>query len=447
MAIIPRVKSLLQAVPRPLGTMLSYVPYRLRPGIGPPYARYQRDIEIFEQLESPQKKGFIVAKIQRLLRAAMRVPFYHRLYQAHGVCPEDVRSLVDIANLPIVTKEMLKAVPLQERSFPVRSRYLTNTGGSSGSPLSFYITISLIPSEWAHMHTIWSKLGYTQSMLKLVFAGRNLGNRSFLYDGLRHQYSVNVYKGLESVLNDLRKITRNTSIRYLHGYPSAVAEFAQGCERFAPDLVDTLRQTLRGAFLGSEYPAQVYRHRIESVFDIPTISWYGHSERAILAWEKEGEFIYHPFQTYGYCEVVPNPDTGGWKLIGTSYENFASPFVRYDTGDDVEPVEIRDGILISFRVRSGRAGEFVRDRRGVKISLTALIFGRHHRIFEIARFVQVRQEKDGEILVIVTPQKPLTTGFVFAEWFDTTGLDMKIDFEIVDKPILSTSGKVTLKVK
>jgi len=166
----------------------------------------------------------------------------------------------------------------------------------------------------------------------------------------------------------------------------------------------------------------------------------------IFSQEKEEKFVYKPFQTYGYCEVIPNEETEGWRLLGTSYGNFASPFIRYDTGDDVEPLEIRDGLLVSFRIRSGRLGEFVMDRNGVKIPLTALIFGRHHRLFDIAKFIQVRQEKDGEMTVIITLKETSPSGFIFADWFDSTGLDMNIGFEIVEKPILSAAGKVTLKV-
>jgi len=207
-----------------------------------------------------------------------------------------------------------------------------------------------------------------------------------------------------------------------------------------------LRTTLQGAFLSSEYPAPMYRDRIEEVFGIPTVSWYGHTERAILAWEKKEKFVYHPFQTYGYCELIPNSETGGWKLIGTSYNNFASPFIRYDTGDDVEPVEIIDGLLISFRVRSGRLGEFVLDRKGVKIPLTAIIFGRHHPLFDISLFIQVHQKHEGHMTVIVTPKEKLSPDFKFKDWFDSSGLDLDIDFKIVEKPILSPSGKVTLKI-
>ncbi len=445
--MIPFLKSHLQDLPRTLGYVLAQIPYGLRPRIGRSYTQYRKLIESFDQLDAEQQKAIIFCKIQKVLHAAMRVPFYGQLYNSHGIKLEDIHSFSDITQLPVVTKEMLRSFRLEDRSLPMRGRYIANTGGSSGSTLDFYITPRLIPIEWAHMHTIWAKLGYKQSMLKLMFVGRNLNNKSIVYDSLRHSYTINVYKEFSEMLPELRKVLKKERFYYLHGYPSALAEFADNCEQQAPDVVKLLKDSLRGAFLGSEYPAPIYRERVESVFGIPTVSWYGHTERAILAWEKNEKCVYHPFQTYGYCEVIPNEESGGWRLIGTSFGNLASPFIRYDTGDDVEPERISEGLLVSFRIRSGRLGEFVLDRRGTKIPLTALIFGRHHRLFDIAKFIQVRQLKEGEMTVIVTLKDVLPSGFVFKDWFDTSGLDMNIGFEIVDKPILSPAGKVTLKIQ
>jgi hypothetical protein len=48
--------------------------------------------------------------------------------------------------------------------------------------------------------------------------------------------------------------------------------------------------------------------------------------------------------------------------------------------------------------------------------------------------------------VLATISEELPKGFVFFEWFDATGLDMEIRFEIIDEPIRSPSGKVVLKV-
>src|SRR5690606_2531494 len=122
-----------------------------------------------------------------------------------------------------------------------------------------------------------------------------------------------------------------------------------------------LSRNLKGVFFGSEYPHSHYRNIIEEVFDVKTISWYGHTERAILAYEKREKFKYDPFLSYGYTEAK-KVDDENYELIGTSYYNFASPLIRYNTKDIISDVESDNGILRSFKVTKGREGEFVVDK-------------------------------------------------------------------------------------
>lgn len=445
--MIHALKSFFQSMPWPVGYVLSKLPYQYRPGLGPAYSMRRSDIEIFGQLSPLDQKQYIFSRVQNSLHKSSSVPFYRDLYASNGIDIDSIRSFQDWDSLPVITKEMLNEYDIKQRSRACKGRYKTNTGGTSGNPLNFYITPELIPNEWAHMHTIWGKLGFRQDHLKLVFAGRNIGSKPLYYDGLRHSYAVNAYKSFDDILHELSSVIRTRNVTYLHGYPSALAEFARNISNIAPDLLEILKMTLRGVFLGSEYPAPIYRQEIENTFMVPIVSWYGHTERAILAWEKHEPYVYHPFQTYGYCEAVKNEETGGWRLVATSYYNFASPFIRYDTGDEIEPVHIEDGILRSFKITAGRVGDFVVDKSGSRISLTALIFGRHHKLFDIARFIQVGQIKHGEMTVFITPKAEFPSEFIFDQWFDRSSLDIEVDYQLIDAPILSGTGKVPLKVK
>ena len=40
------------------------------------------------------------------------------------------------------------------------------------------------------------------------------------------------------------------------------------------------------------------------------------------------------------------------------------------------------GLVKEFAIKEGRSGDFIEDRNGKKIPLTALIFGRHHKAGE-----------------------------------------------------------------
>jgi len=446
MSFVPIIKNVVQNFPEPLGFVISHIPYSLRPGFGKGYKNHRHDMIYYDKLNQLDKKHFIFQRVYKIVDYAIHnVEFYKQFYKTYGFSLTHLKSFEDIKNIPIVTKKDLVSVGIEKRSALQKGRYIQNTGGSSGQTLEFYITPNLISQEWAHMHKIWEKVGYRQRYLKLGFGGMNLKEKPICYDGLRHQYSVNIYKSFQEVSALLSKILSRLDIKYIHGYPSAIYEFACFCENDS-ELLRSLSAKLKGCFLASEYPNPIFRNKIESVFSIPTVSWYGHTERAILAWEKEQPFVYHPFQTYGYCEAVVDSD-GKNKLIGTSYLNMSSPFIRYDTGDMVEPVDNEKGLLKSFRIEAGREGDFITDKRGKKIPLTGFIFGRHHKIFEIAQYVQIMQKVSGKASVFVTPRKELSGDITWQKWFDSEGVDIVLDFKIIEKPVRSPSGKVVLKIQ
>ena len=138
--------------------------------------------------------------------------------------------------------------------------------------------------------------------------------------------------------------------------------------------------------------------------------------------------------TYGLAEVEDG------HLLGTSYHNFDMPLIRYDTGDLVEEV---DG---GFKIKEGRNGDFIEDKNGKKIPLTALIFGRHHKAFDVADYVQIAQTEPGKATLVVSGSQNVLVGKPMSELFDLTNVAIDFDMELVDKPIRTAAGKLKLKV-
>ncbi|MFP4353994.1 MAG: hypothetical protein ACLFUJ_02635 [Phycisphaerae bacterium] len=444
---VTRLKSLLESLPYPAGALLAKIPYSRRPKAGRIYRQRRREMEDFAAATADQQRQFVFQRVRTIACWAYeQTAFYRHHYDRQGFDPRSLDSFDDLRQIPPVNKDMMQQWDLEQRSVDRPGRYVVNTGGSSGHPLGFYIEPSCIGHEWAHMHRIWQEVGYRQDCLKLCFGGRNMGAAPVVYDAARHHYAVNIYRPNGEIVDALERVVRRRKIEFLHGYPSAIHEFATCPELQASPVMQTLRQTVRAVLLGSEYPAPIYRDRIEQTFDCTSISWYGHTERAILAWEADQRYLYQPFQTYGFTEVVEVPGSDQPHLLGTSYYNFASPLVRYDTADEVEAVCQEGGLLRSFRIRGGRSGDYVVDRNGKKISLTALVFGRHHHIFDAAKFVQIAQDQPGKATFIITPlQENLPAGNL-AEMFDLGGMDLECDFMVVDSPVLTPGGKVALKV-
>jgi len=334
--------------------------------------------------------------------------------------------------------------PLEDRSFDVKNRIIVNTGGSSGKPLSFYMDPSRYGNEWAHIHDMWSKLGFNPWDLKLSFDGRvKKVHNKIVYDFARNSLLYDIYGDPQRLSYQLKKKLRKYPIKYLHGYPSAIFEFACYCESLDPSLMHTLRKTLQGAFLSSEFPSPNYRRKIEEVFQIPTQSFYGHTETCVLAVESN-PFEYSVYQTYGYAEAV-NID-GYNNLIGTSYFNFASPLIRYNTADLIQPLAMNGGILSKFSIKEGRSGEYIIDKNGYKIPLTGLIFGRHHELFNYCEHIQVHQQAIGKAIILYVSKHKLSPQQA-SGLFNSKHVDIDFDFRRLDSPILSAAGKASILVR
>jgi len=401
--LIPRLKSTIEELPPCVGRSLARLPYGWRPGFGKVYRERIAEISMVAEMAVEQKREFALKRVRSIVEYAFaRVPFYQDLYQKEGLDPRDIQCFEDIQRIPVVTKTILNAWNLERRSSAAPGRYLVNTGGSSGSTLAMYIMPNSIGHEWAHMHRIWAKLGYRQSDLKFAFGGRDVGSAPLQYDSLRHHFWVNIYRPNAEIAQAMKAVLRKHIVPYVHGYPCAIYDFACYCESEDSELVAMLKQQLRGGMFGSEFPAPIYRDKIESVLGVETVSWYGQTERVVLAWEEREKFAYSPFLSYGFAETGQDGTTGKTKLFATSYYNTASPFIRYDTGDEVSPITQNDGILEEFRVEAGREGDYVIDRNRKKISLTGLVFGRHHEMFDHARFVQVAQDQPGHVTIYVS---------------------------------------------
>jgi len=442
MSLLVKAKNLIEHTPYPIGRLLSRIPYSWR--LGPVYANTLKDIAEFDKISVEEKKRHIFERCKCILAYAYKNnAFYKSFYLAKGFDPNKVQRFEDIERIPIVTKSDLRAVSLEERSNHQRGRICVNTGGTSGEPLQFYLDRHAFAREWAHMHTIWSKGNYATTDLKLTFRGKNLGRDAIRYNAVHNEYYVNAYISPEVQVQSIKPIARK--VRFIHGYPSSVYEFVRYCVKKKPELLEVFRMNLKGVLLGSEYPAPVFRDLIEDQLDTRCICWYGHSEFAIFAPDIRNN-LYIPFHCYGYCEAIPD-GTEKYRLIGTSYYNTASPFIRYDTGDLVTPM-FDKGLLAGFSIEAGRIGDFVEDANGNRISLTSLIFGRHHPIFGQARFVQIRQENPGKATLIVSlsPDHGYEKSEVRAG-FDLSNVAIDFSIEIREKPLRSPSGKVPLLVQ
>ena len=433
------LKKIADNIPYPIGKNIGKIPMGIR--LGASYSALYRIAKSSYQsnhINHPQ-----IEEIKSLLLHSQTIiPLYQHYYEEANFNSNTVRTLDDFKHVPIITKSVMQKHSLDSRSSAHLALKKSNTGGTTGQPLAFYLDKNAYAREWAHMHAIWAQLGYCYTDEKITIRGKNIGSKYYKYNLNQNEFLINAYASLQENIDACRDLVLNRNIKWIHGYPSSVFSFLHELESIDPVLFEILIKKIKGVFLGSEYPAPKYRNYIENHCGLRTISWYGHSEMAVLAPEREpGSGVYFPFQSYGYAEAIP--EGSSHRLIATATHNFATPFIRYDTGDLIDP-NFKNGSLESFRIKEGRNSENVIDKNGRHISLTGLIFGRHHKAFEHSEHIQVRQLLPGQIEVFITAKITRTT---WEELFDFSNSFFDITFSQIETPIRTPSGKVQLLLR
>ncbi|WP_265529483.1 phenylacetate--CoA ligase family protein [Sphingomicrobium marinum] len=430
-------------LPYAVGALLAKVPYGMRPPLRSSFQRANREMALVERLSQEGRRQFVFDRVKAVACHAVRnVEFYRQFYGDYGVDPHRMGDFADIDMLPIVDKAIMQDVPMEDRSATVASRSKVNTGGSSGKPLSFYIEPSAMGHEWAHMLSLWKRIGFTTDQPKIVFSGLYREGELVSYDSVRHSFLLNIASDWQDLADAILADKRARQCRFLHGYPSAMFDFVLWLEKTGHPLIDTFRKNIQGIMLSSEYPVPHLRAAVEEALEAKSVSWYGHTERAVLAGERTEAYNFEPLLSYGFAEAVEID--GAHQLIGTSYYNFASPLIRYNTEDTVLPT-FEGGLLSSFRIDGGRKGDFILDAQNNKIFLTAIIFGRHHALFDHVSHVQVRQEQAGKATIVYSTHEDLAPADA-AQMFDAKAIDVHFDFERRERPYRTKLGKVPLLV-
>ena len=410
------------------------LPFRYR--LGKEYTRFSGLVKETEPASGEQREKYALEKFKAIFDyARAELPFYQRFYQEREVMDLKIESLEDVKKVPTLTKS-----DIRDYADEFKGRYKINTGGTSGEPFSFWIDRAAWAREWAHMHYVWELKGYSYRDLKVTMRGKNLGEKLYVYNPIHNEFVINTYLSPELLKVAVLEIFSKYPVKYIHGYPSAIYAVFSGIEKLLTrSQKASISAVVRACFLGSEYPHPQFVDYLKHVWGFDYISWYGHSEMCILAYDAESKNEYRPFLTYGYTEVEDG------HLIGTSYHNDAMPLIRYDTGDIVSAKYDSNGLVNTFSIEQGRVGDFVTDRHGVQIPLTALLFGRHHKVFDIADYVQVGQESsDGPVTFYVTAK---TIGVrEVNELFDLTNVNQDFNIKVLTAPILTKSGKYTLKI-
>ena len=348
--------------------------------------------------------------------AAAHVPYYREKYAEYGVDVDSIHDVCDIVKLPTIDKEELRTHRNQFISDEYKSKdlmYIT-TSGSTGNPVGFYQKKSILMTEWAYVMHIWSRTGCKPDSSRLVLRGKKIKeggkNPYIFYDHLRRELSCDIFNMTAENLESYCVAIEKYKPEFIHGYMSAVVMLA----KYIESRNGGLKHQFKGILAVSENVLQEQRDYVEKVFETRVFSFYGHSERLVIAGECEKSSLYHIEPLYGYCELLDRngiPANEG-EITGTGFLNDAMPLIRYRTGDiaswnDEKECQCGRNHLILNGVQGRRHQDMLVTAEGAYVSLTALNI--HSDEFDYIIRYKLIQEQPGVVIMKIMPKKGYST--------------------------------------
>jgi phenylacetate-CoA ligase len=374
------------------------------------------------------------SQLKEMLRHANNyVPYYSKVFKKAGFNPEKMNSFYEIQKIPYLTKDLVKKNYSQLISTKKvkGGYYFACTGGTSDLPMNFLLDYKSVFIENAFIYSYRQKLGYKLSDKLITFRWGKYQNGFCKINPMHNEKMLNPFNLSRSTFKNYLVKIRAYKPAFLHGYLSSIYYLAQLMNEYniQPDF------QVKGIFFVSETINDDQRKFVEEYFGAPSTTFYGHSERSVIAPEMERN-AYHFDPLYGYTELVANGSETK-TIAGTGFLNQTMPLIRYVTDD--ECVENESGYKI-YGKRSSALGLIGRNHE----LITQPGFDLRSKTFKNILQSQLIQNNIGKATLCIIPNKAFQqneiSGIKKELHCNVNGL---IDFEVelVDKLILSPRGK------
>lgn len=350
-------------------------------------------------------------KLRYLIKHAYnKVPFYKHIFKENNISPSDINNINDLNKIPIIRKGRFKSDPINNLiSYDHNYQQLIRltTGGSTGEPLSTYITRK--EKDWrAAIHlrsniNCGQKPQYQWATLANVETFQQ--NRQMLR--LFPHSSLPVLWNLDKQLNALLSIKP----RVLDGLSSALWLLAR--EIKSKDITEINPKIIFGT---GELISTSSRREIENTYNSMYFDQLSCSEVGRTSWECTEKTGYHMNVDSTIIQFIDDegeevaPGERG-ELAYTSLHNLAMPIIRYGIQDIGIPIddECPCGITLPLmKMIEGRHNSFIVFPSGYVVSPWRFI--ETLKLFkftdDIEKYRIIQQKKDHiEIHIVKTNDK------------------------------------------
>lgn len=420
--------------------------------------RYLDEYERTQWLSPEETQAMQLEKVRAmLLHCSENVPYYRRLFADIGFDPRKVESLEQLAEIPVLTRDLIRENQddlIDERVDP-SSLLSYGTGGSTGNPLQFRLSHDFYERRMAGQFR-----GYR-------WAGWDLGNKTLWFWGVSGRINPRPSPWRKAFKKWLYQLAWRNVVKTLYQFSEPkLAEYVEFWNRWRPESVAgyafgtycLARYVLEnglsvppcnGLILAAEATTPAQRATMVEAFGCGVFNTYGSMEFNMIGGECDAHKGMHINCDNLIVEITRDgrpvaPGEEG-EITVTGLVHPAMPFVRYTIGDvgrlAGEPCVCGRGSPLLEEVM-GRTMDIVRTPEG---NLVSGVWFNHTMLVmkEVERF-QVCQDEVNEITMRIVPAEGY--GREVEERIEKAlrnalGHKIGIQFKIVDEVELSRSGK------
>jgi phenylacetate-CoA ligase len=271
--------------------------------------------------------------------AYQEVPFYRRLYDENNVDLKGINGVEDVTKLPLVSREMMQEVPLEDLR-PGRFRKIavsTSTSGSSGTPFVFYRSLSSVLFYGGQLLNYLDSWGFSAKR-KVYFIlynadptiSFNLSYRS-TFAVLNRRHSIDPLRPTDTMVSKIESDQPDLII----SHPSTVEDIADW-------LLDRRRTYDKpiGFATGGEVVTERLLFKVAKAFPASQyFDFYNTVEAGLVAAQCACSDLFHVNENSVILEKGEGvrDDTGEQyvKPIFTNLWNYGTPFIRYTGIEDL----------------------------------------------------------------------------------------------------------------
>lgn len=302
------------------------------------------------------------------------VPFYRDVMDEGGINPTSIQDEDSLKALPVIRKADVKANPKAFVSSKAKNLNIlhVHTSGTTGSGFQFDSTVECQQAQFACFWRYYHSHGLDANMWQAQFSSRQAVPKRvatppfWRIDKPGKRYYMSAFHESPANMRAYYEVIQEKRFPWISGYPSLMVLLAQWMNE--RDLrFDFVKAVTCGAENLLEYQADA----MEKAFGVRPVQTYGQTENvAIFSQSPDGKILVD--EDFSVVEFSPEP-VGGFRVIGSCLFNYATPLLRYDTGDTVQLGD-QTGPRREIASIDGRSEDYVHLPDGTKVGKLDHVF-------------------------------------------------------------------------